>query len=712
MLPPAPVLPADSELGHQWALQNTGQIYDTVNSVSLQGTAGADVDAPLTWAHHTGSPNTIVAVVDTGVDLGHPDLALNVWIHQAEIPGYPDAGIYARLADVDGDGRITFWDLNDPANRGPDTIDDYDGNGFVDARDILRSRYCTDPVGPEDKDLDGDGIPDGEADPQPGEPDCSQRGWADGVDSDANGYVDDLVGWDFQDDDNHPTDRNFHGTHVAGIVGAVGDGSSLPGSTAGVAGIEWRTSLMALRILPPGGRLKLLPWEWKSLADVQDVLDFLPRAGRALRYAVDNGARVSNHSYTLYFPKLDRAVWLSFLTGIARGQLALAADLAYQLAQPGLLAPLEDAVRYADVHGHLVVVAAGNGEAVEGSPFAVDTVGDDLGKIPYYPASFDLPNVLTVAATTDDDALASFSNYGASEVDVAAPGEWVLNTTPVTATPAMGEAERPVALGWDFLSGTSMAAPFVAGVAALVWDENPDWTLAQVRDQILLTADPLPDAGDAARIASGARLSAARAAAPGAFVRGVRVLTSAGPTAQTGFADACGPVPAIEGIRLELNEALAPDGFDAGDVVLTASADATVPAGATSLAVLGVAPVAGTDDRVWDVAITPLSPDAWSAGTVSLDFAVGPFLLDRDGTPLDLDRDGAAGDPTGDTLHVTVDVVQGVALGSLCAGAATTVDLPVNDLGPLGGTLLDDLGSVTTDFGTTDLGGALRDGGL
>jgi subtilisin family serine protease len=119
--------------------------------------------APAAWDTTRGSAAVVVADIDTGLDYKHVDLYQNVWINPAEIP----AAMKRNLKDTDGDGRITFYDLNASANRGK--VTDVDRNGRIDAADVLtRAKY---------------------------------GGWADGIDEGGNGYVDDIVGWDFANND-------------------------------------------------------------------------------------------------------------------------------------------------------------------------------------------------------------------------------------------------------------------------------------------------------------------------------------------------------------------------------------------------------------------------------------------------------------------------------------------------------------------------------
>lgn len=244
-----------------------------------------------------------------------------------------------------------------------------------------------------------------------------------GIDDDENGYIDDIYGYDFYNDDSDPYDDNEHGTHCAGTIGAVGNNSQ------GVVGVNWRVSLMALKFLGATG----------SGNTFDAVL--------AVNYAIDNGARVINASF----------------------------------GGGGYDAALENAVQRAEDNGVLFVAAAGN-----------DGTNNDIS--PSYPASFPVNYLLSVAATNDADALTWFSNYGKSSVDVAAPGSAILSTVPGG--------------GYQSLSGTSMATPHVAGLAALLLAEDPSLTLSELWDAIFSTVDTI---SDSAFLASGGRINAATA---------------------------------------------------------------------------------------------------------------------------------------------------------------------------------------------------------
>ena len=145
---------------------------------------------------------------------------------------------------------------------------------------------------------------------------------------------------------------------------------------------------------------------------------------------------------------------------------------------------LEDAIRAAGDAGILFVAAAGND-------------GSDNDRRPHYPSNYDLPNVISVAALDRSDNLASFSNYGVKTVHVAAPGKEILSTW--------------LNDGYREASGTSMATPYVSGIAALILAKEPDLTMAKLRERILGSVDKT-DALNG-KVSSGGRVCAANALA-------------------------------------------------------------------------------------------------------------------------------------------------------------------------------------------------------
>jgi subtilisin family serine protease len=371
-----------------------GRLFLTVspNDASYASQWGLSaVAASTAWETSTGSSSVVVADIDTGLDYTHDDLYLNVWINQNEIP----SAVKKTLKDADGDGVISFYDLNASANSG--RVKDVDGNGRIDAADVLtRAKY---------------------------------GGWADGVDSGANGYVDDIIGWDFANNDRNPMDYDGHGTHTAGTMGATGNNGS------GVSGVDWQVSLMAVKIFDDQG---------ESASD--------RATAAAIRYSADNGARVSNNSWG--------------------GSYASSR--------------IYNAIAYAGTKGQLFVVAAGNDGTNLDSRYYND-----------YPSEYALDNILVVGATTSGGSAAYYSNYGAANVDVFAPGSSVLSTY------LNNDYER--------MSGTSMAAPHAAGAAALALAANSKLTAAQLKARIIAGADQ--SASLARRSVAGGELNVANTVA-------------------------------------------------------------------------------------------------------------------------------------------------------------------------------------------------------
>ncbi len=267
-----------------------------------------------------------------------------------------------------------------------------------------------------------------------------------GIDDDRNGYVDDVIGWDFLDKDNKPYDLKGsifeillsganpgHGTHCAGNVAATGNNSK------GISGVAPKAKIMALRFIGNQG------------GSTSDAI-------LAIRYAVDNGAKVLSNSWG------------------SRGEDP--SDTVGNLA-------LREAVQYAMDKGALFIAAAGNGNEM-GMGYDNDTDSK-----PSYPASYTHENIISVAAIDVNGKLGTFSNWGPQSVDIGAPGVKVLSTT------VGGKYEDSLKIpiinftiaGWD---GTSMATPHVAGAAALYWSANPHKTWQEVKAAILSSAIPIP----------------------------------------------------------------------------------------------------------------------------------------------------------------------------------------------------------------------------
>ena len=229
-------------------------------------------------------------------------------------------------------------------------------------------------------------------------------------DDDNDGFVDDWRGWNYADGNNDPMDTGsggvYHGTHVSGIIDAVGNNG------IGIAGVTWNSKIMPLKIFASNGD-----------ATTYD-------GALAIRYAADHGARVINNSW--------------------------GAQNVYDYY-------LEDAIDYAHDKGAVVVNAAGNNSS-------------DVYN--FSPAN--IASGLAVSATDATDNFAGFSNWGA-KIDVSAPGDSINSTYPTNS--------------YQIMSGTSMAAPYVSGLAALILAHNPALSSDEVRQVIKSSADDLGTSG-------------------------------------------------------------------------------------------------------------------------------------------------------------------------------------------------------------------------
>ncbi len=239
-----------------------------------------------------------------------------------------------------------------------------------------------------------------------------------GRDDDGNGYVDDVLGWNFVDDNNNPWDHAGHGTLVAGII----------------ANVDPLARILPLKVL------NFIGWGRAT------------RVAEAIYYAVGKGARVIN--------------------------LSLGGD------QPSKA--VERAIAYAGSKNVVVVIAAGNG-------------GRRIPK----EGQLALSNVITVGATGVDDKRASFSNYG-SAIDLAAPGVDILSLRARRTDVELVAGVKNYVAGKNFVgekaryyraNGTSFAAPFVSGAAALILSARPDLDATSVKRMILQSAHDAGSAG-------------------------------------------------------------------------------------------------------------------------------------------------------------------------------------------------------------------------
>ncbi|MHB0799555.1 S8 family peptidase [Bacillus thuringiensis] len=298
----------DSYYNSLWGLKNIGQ--------NIQGSVGSpniDINVEDAWTKTEGFSNITIGIIDTGIDINHPDLKNNIWKNPDEIPG-------------------------------------------------------------------------------------------DGIDNDKNGYIDDIYGWDFVNNNNSVYDGtgDSHGTHVAGTIAASKN------NTLGVAGVAPQVKVMSLKFLGTNGGT-------------------ISNAIKAIEYAKNKGVKITNNSW----------------------------------GGGGFSQALYDAIQQSN---SLFIAASGNN-------------GTNADQTPMYPAAYSLSNILSVASITNKGSLSSFSNYGKTSVDVAAPGTDILSTLPNNS--------------YGFYSGTSMATPHVSGVAALIQSAYPSYSPTEIKNKIMNNTSPL-----------------------------------------------------------------------------------------------------------------------------------------------------------------------------------------------------------------------------
>lgn len=468
--------PNDPDFSKQWALKNVGQ---------YGGIPGADIDAENAWDIERGLSTTVtVAVIDSGIDLSHPEFVNKLWRNPSEVPG--------NFLDDDGNGYIddvngyNFAGISQLWWNAEWWLGDSLGTAFAQSIKgtgqklthigimVAKHGNPTNPIKVSVRSrLDGPDIAFYQVSPDeiptfyPDEiykplnkevllengktyyivvdagansasdfyviTDNSkvQSGYYGDAFLDGYEYVkDSATPWQaFPDDDlyfrtnpnAYPRDDSGHGSHVSGIIAAQGD------NNYGIAGVSFGAMIMPLKA--SGGPL----FESASIID-------------AIYYAADNGAKIIN---------------LSFGGGD------------YSALE-------QQAISYAFEKGISIFAAAGN----------------DSASTPFYPAAYE--HVIAVSSTNNRDERSWFSNYG-SYVDVSAPGQYIYSTVPTYS----GKS-------FDFYSGTSMASPMAAGVAALIYSLDPTIPPGEVESVLEKTADDLGAQGWDQYFGSG-RINAYRA---------------------------------------------------------------------------------------------------------------------------------------------------------------------------------------------------------
>ncbi len=259
-----------------------------------------------------------------------------------------------------------------------------------------------------------------------------------GVDDDGNGLIDDVYGWDFDGNNN----TVFDGTgddHGTHVAGTIGGKG---GNGKGVAGVVWNVKLLGAKFLGSRGGT----------------------TSNAIK-AVD------------YFTDLKQSQSLNIVaTNNSWGG-------------GGFSQALKGAIDRANAEGILFIAAAGNS-------------GTNNDASASYPSNYDSPNVIAVASITSSGALSSFSQYGATTVDIGAPGSGIWSSVPA----AIGKGKNAtVGSGYASYNGTSMATPHVTGAAALYASLNPNATAAEIKAALLNSATPTPSL--AGKTVTGGRLN-------------------------------------------------------------------------------------------------------------------------------------------------------------------------------------------------------------
>ncbi len=243
----------------------------------------------------------------------------------------------------------------------------------------------------------------------------------DGIDNDLNGFVDDYYGIDTHNDDGDPMDDRGHGTHLAGIIGAVTNNG------IGVAGVSWNTRIMAVKYLDENG--------FGSISDAIDAINYV----------------IAMH---------DRGVNIKITNNSWGGRT--------------FSQSLSDAIGALADKDILFVASAGNDV-------------QDLEIFPYYPASYQQPNILVVGMHGTVNQFIVDSNTGESIVDISAPGEKIISTALVNGASVCQDTDAD---GYSKCTGTSMSTAYTSGVAALVKSLYPNDSSQNLIDRIVRSSKP------------------------------------------------------------------------------------------------------------------------------------------------------------------------------------------------------------------------------
>ena len=387
------ILANDPLLLQQWYLFNNGSGNESVLGQVAGGiAANVDILAPEAWGISRDATKTVIAVVDSGVDILHPDLVSNIWENEDEIP-------------------------------------------------------------------------------------------SNGIDDDANGYVDDINGWNFYDNSSNPSpnaDNGSHGTHVAGIIGAKGNNG------VGVSGVAWDARIMAINSSSGGRGIN---------------------GAKGIEYALDNGANIINMSFGAPL-KMHPDRFIDYLDNKGRLTENLPEDI---LNFSPFYNSRYSLMQKASRTDTLMVAAAGNDGSYDLSLQGWDGIGNTNASFDwgFFNRFFD--NVVVVGSVNAQGRQSYYSSYGNS-VDISAPGGdesltptlGILSTVPdfdniypASTYLSGGKLPNGYTVGYvdedgtkyAYSQGTSMAAPVISGAAGLLRSNFPELSAGSIKRILLKSAN-------------------------------------------------------------------------------------------------------------------------------------------------------------------------------------------------------------------------------